>query len=392
MVLVGDSLTDSNFGGLQTGVWMNAISGGKLQYVFNCGVSGNTVANVISRIDNAWDHADSSLRGLLGFPVPIGYITVRIGTNDARASTAIAGTLTTQYATLMAKLASYAEKVIVLAVPPLTGGGNTLTLAYNAHLAATYNSGQFMYVADDADLRDGSGAQISSFFDTDNIHFLPSGVSRAGRTAGADVAFAALVSGYSSPVITDATYVYPAHDQWVNHPAMDGTGGTVPAGFTGTVTTGYSAAHSGTVTGTLSVVSADVGDPNQTPWQDIAITAAGASAWLEITPAVSGRTVSGSDPSWMEQIIEYQFVGFDTTHVSNIRTESRISSDYAAPPLVLQTLGSGTLSLNAIARQKLKRIGASTAGMSDGITINFDSTGVASAIGHLRYRCHSLEG
>jgi hypothetical protein len=52
--LLGDSLTDDSFG-LTTFTWMNGIAGGNLKLIANSGVSGDTVANMLTRVDNAWN-------------------------------------------------------------------------------------------------------------------------------------------------------------------------------------------------------------------------------------------------------------------------------------------------------------------------------------------------
>ena len=115
VALVGDSLTDKTYG-LSPFPVANGVSGGRLQVIENVGVQSQTVAQVLARIDNQHDASPYSTAGLAGLP-PLGFVDLRIGTNDAR--TGAFGSKAATYDALFVKLLGYAEKVIVRPVPPL---------------------------------------------------------------------------------------------------------------------------------------------------------------------------------------------------------------------------------------------------------------------------------
>lgn len=302
--LIGDSLTDGTTPySFSPFYWMNGILSGGLKVVANAGKSGHKVQDLIDRVDNLYTANPAGLAGL----GTLGYVIVRIGTNDAAANTAIAGTLTTAYATLMAKLATYASRVIVLSVPPLLDSGqNALTQDYNTYLSANYNSGQFKYVDDTANLRDGSGGQNTDYF-IDFAHFRGNGVYQAGVDGAA--ALSSYIGSYASPLVSDAADVYPATSQWITNPLMSGTSGTKGTGISGTVVDGFDVSRSGgSVAATCSVVTDSLGD---VPWQRIAPTQSTASERIKVTTTLSGRSISNVDPSSLEVCLQVRFNNFD---------------------------------------------------------------------------------
>lgn len=386
--LIGDSLTDPSFG-LTTFYWANGVLGGPLKCIANAGHSGDTVANVLSRVDNNYTDASPGLAGLGA----LGYVFVRIGTNDARAGTAIAGTLTTQYSSLMTKLAGYAEKVIVLSVPPLAGA--TLPNDYNAHLSTTYNSGQFVFVDDCVNVRDVSNVQIASFFNVDGIHFNGKGVCQVGIDGG--LGLLSSITGYSSQLVTDATDVYattPAGKQWHKNPTNAGTGGSASSGISGTVATNVSISGNGAnVAGTTSIVAADVGDTNQTSWQRVTPTQGQSGSSIVVQSSADGRTITSGDPTQLDLMVEIRFNSLNTDHFTNLDAYMQGTTGEFMQSARLY-LGDGTINRSAVIRNAIPRTapaGESSANLI--VQASFaDSFGPAASIGTFDYRCFSARG
>lgn len=354
--LIGDSLTEPTNYGLSSFYWLNGLNGGKLQAVANAGVSGNTVGNVLSRVDNAYGDGSSSTRGLAGIG-SLGYIVVRIGTNDARASTSIAS-LAATYTSLLNKLATYAGRVIILAVPPLSNSGfNALAVQYNTWLAAfaVATPSKFTFVDDCSALRDGSNVQIASFFNADGIHFIGAGTMQAGITGAA--AFGAVLGNYV-PGLALAGDVYPAQPQWFVNPANAGTAGSASGGFSGTVATGLSISNYGSgISGTCSIVAADAGDANPTPWQRITPTATnytGAGEAIRIASTLAGRAIGASDPSEFEHEIEIRLNALNCDKFLGLNSWVQGASGVMSASLPM-LMGGGVQTRQAIARHKMAR-------------------------------------
>jgi lysophospholipase L1-like esterase len=387
--LIGDSLTDPGFG-ITSYYWLNGVVGGYLKLIANAGFSGDTVSAMLSRVDNAYT---AGLPGLAGLG-SLGWVIVRAGTNDARAGTAIAGALTTNYNSFMAKLAGYAEKVIVLSVPPLSDAGqNLLAQDYNTFLAANYNSGQFSFVDDCVNLRDGSNNQISGFF-SDGIHFNESGTYKSGVDGGA--AAALIITGYSSPLSTSAADIYPAQPQWFKNPTIVGTAGTKGSGITGTVATNIDVSPNGAnVAATCSIVSADVGDANTTPWQRVAITQGANGSSLVISSVSAGRAITTIDPTVIDLIVQIRFNAFDTTNSTYVQVSMQGDSTGENLSFArLKTLGAGTITKTATLRHAIPRVsGANHTGAHAYIQIPFTASfGPAASIGTIDFRCFTLRG
>lgn len=324
--LIGDSLTTHLLGyNWSPFFWINGIAArGGQKLIANAGVAGETVGNMLSRVDNAYTNASPGLAGL----GTLGVIYFRGGTNDARAGTS-AASLASNYTSLLNKIKGYCSRVVILSVPPIGASEssyatkNALTQDYNAWLSsfAAANPSSFTFVDDSANLRDGSGAQLAGYFNADGIH----NAGRATYKEGIDAAAAltTLFSGYTSPVSSDAADVYPAQPQWNGNHVMAGTGGTAGSGWSGSVADGYSIGSNGSgIGGTLSKVAADGGDSNATPWQRVTPTSVartGAGESIRITKSLTGRTVTTSDPASLDMVVELRFNSFNTNYFSTFR-------------------------------------------------------------------------
>lgn len=388
--LIGDSLTDPAFG-YTTFYWINGVLDGVLKVIANAGVSGDTVSAVLARVDNAYTDASPGLAGL----GTLGRIFVRIGTNDARSSTAIAGALTTAYNSLMAKLAGYASKVVVLAVPPLdTATPNARVQDYNAFLAANYNSGQFTFVDDCTNVRDGSNNQIGAYFQ-DGVHFNNTGICIVGLDGGA--ALSSVITGYSSPLVTNPndTYAFDhSTKQWFKNPTITGTGGTKGSGISGTVADNIAVNPNGAgVAATCSIVAADVGDPNIVSWQRIAITQGSTGTSLQISSTCEGRTITTLDPTSLDMIMEIRLNAFDSNKLQWLEAWVQGPDGEKLTKGKLR-LENGTLTETVTLRHAIPRTtpanqASATFFLEAPFTGNF---GPAASIGSFDFRCVSIRG
>lgn len=351
--IFGDSLTAESYG-IASFYWLNGLTGGGLKLVANAGVGGDTLSNMLTRVDNAYTAGSPGLSGT----TPLGYVVFRGGTNNARSNATIASIAAT-YTSLLNAIATYADRVIILAVPPLgeSGGANNgRTIEYNEWLEdfAAANSSKFRFVDDCIDVRDGADAILSSFFNVDGVHFNSAGVMQAGLSGAA--AFDAAIGNYSSP-LAQAAEAYPAQPQWFVNPANAGTSGTASGGFSGTVASGMTiAGYGGGITGVCSIVSADVGDTNQTPWQRVtpsAVAGTGSEA-IRITSTLAGRSISSSDPAVLEQAFELRLNEFDTSYFDRFVSWVQGSAGVLTGDLLLK-VGNGSKTLQAIARHALDR-------------------------------------
>lgn len=387
--LVGDSLTDPSYG-LTPYYWGNGLNGGKLQLIANCGVSGNTVANVISRIGNSYTNASP---GLAGLP-PLGRVIVRIGTNDARNNTAIAS-LSASYTSLLNTLATYAQRVVILAVPPLAAayiGQNPRTVEYNAWLAAfaAANPTVFKFIDDAVNVRDGSNAQITSYF-SDGTHMNNAGVYQMGLDQA--IGWSSELSAYPSPLSKDAADVYPDQPQWITNHVNAGTGGGKGSNVTGSVVNSVTVSVGGVSSAVCSIVAADSSDPNQTPWQRINPTSGsnGGTVSASFTPA--GRPISSVDPSTLEAMIEVRFNDFDMSICANLKAFLQGNTgEYIVPKLSLLMGNASGQNKTCTLRHRLKRSGSTTPATVQALLMLTFGAAFASSIGSFDFRCFTVRG
>lgn len=394
--LIGDSLTTHLLGyNWSPFFWINGLAAkGAQQLVANAGVSGDTVANMLARVNNAYTNASPGLAGLS----PLGLVYVRAGTNDARNNTAIAS-LSSGYTSLLNAIKAYCQRVIILSVPPIgpTEGNfaqaNARTIEYNAWLAAfaAANPSGFTFVDDSVNLRNPDGSQKTGYFNADGIH----NDGRATWQQGVDGA-AALQSlfnsyGYPSPLSADPADVYPAQPQWIPNHVMAGAGPVATGWSIGGYGSGFAM--------TNSIVAADVGDPNPTPWQRVSPTQVGytgAGEALLITSPMSGRSVSASDPTALDIMVEIRFNAFDTRPFkwSRIMVFSTGSSQPITFDLDLKMGGEASITHGSVVvRHKMPRATFFTEGA--GVSLRWEwATRFAytGSMGSFDFRCFTVRG
>lgn len=397
--IIGDSLTTHLLGyNWSPFFWINGLyAKGAQKLIANAGISGNTVSQMLSRVHNDYTNATPGLAGL-GL---LGLIYVRAGTNDARAAVPIAS-LSTAYTNLLNAVKTYCERVIILSVPPIGSpegsfaAKNALTLDYNAWLAAfaAANPSGFTFVDDTSVMRDEAGAQLPGYFG-DGIHNNGLATYTEGKAASTPLAAMFSSYGYASPLSTDPADVHPAQPQYVPNHLMAGAD-TVAGTFPGQKATGWGIGNNGSpITGTVSKVAADVGDPNQTPWQCIEPTEVfrnGAGQSIRITTALVGPAITETFPARWDLMMELRFEAFDTSKFSVFRawiqgnTGTKLSAD-----LDLK-LGGGPITEQLVLRHAMPRIGPS-AQASSVLYIDLPiSASFAGPMGKFLYRCVTARG
>jgi lysophospholipase L1-like esterase len=394
-VLVGDSLTAYGYGELHTFTGINALAGAPLRTIGNIGVASETVQQVLNRIDNSNTAASP---GMVGFGT-VGWAILRIGTNDTRGGASITGTVQTAYQNLIAKLLTYASRVIVMAVPPCgpnNGGNGAGVNSYDSWLSS-YCAGvpNVDFINDTATVNDGSGGWATGYEPADGIHY--SGAAAQRMTADGAAAFAALVSpiGYASPLITDPADLYPATTQWVDHPFMDGTGGSNSIG-SGSVPTGWSVgAYGASFAATASIVAADGGDPNTTPWLRVTPTQVsfGTNGYLKVVGLLTGRTITTTDPTTLELVAQVRFNSFDSSRFSRCRAAVYGNGNEYMTPSATFFLGGDALSETIVLRTAVPRPNtklASTDATFEMYLVPDES--FAGSMGSFDIRCVSVRG
>lgn len=392
--LLGDSLTTHLLGYNWSPIfWGSGLNGGPLQIVANAGISGNTVGDMLARVDNAYTNATPGLAGL----GTLGRIVFRGGTNDARSSQTWAS-ISATVSSLLTKLKGYCDgKVIILSVPPVgpSEAGyaaiNTLTIAYNVGLAAlaAADPTRLLFVDCAAVLRNPDGSQKSGLFNGDGIHHDGPATLLEGIELGA--LLATELAGYASPLSTDAADKYPAQPQWVPNHVMAGAGPTA----TGWSIGGYG---SGFTVGT-SLEAADVGDPNQTPWQWVEPTAVGYTGGGEallITSALTGRAVTTSDPTSWDVVVQVRFEAFDTRPFkwSRLMVFSVDDSQPVSVDLDLKMGGEASITHGSV----VKRLAMPRTTFNDeagGVSLRWEwATRFAytGSMGRFGFRCLTVEG
>ena len=312
--VIGDSLTERAFASTPI-YWQNGVMGAPLRSIANSGLQGRSILDVRNQIDNSFLLATGA--GFGGLP-PLGVAGLRIGTNNVRGAAGSTGIPISagnqaDYQWILNRMKEYAEHIIVFPVPPIGGfaiARNTAVAGYNTFLQGLCASDPRLHWIDDCfGLVDANGNVLPQFFDSDELHMNGLGSLQMALDAKPQLeALMLLLYGSSwntSRLVTDPSDVFPTQPQWVVNPTNVGTSGTFGSGWSGTAPAGASITTNGVgIGGTVSIVPADVGDPNQVPWMRITPTSANTGSNISIQLAASGRTITSSDPDRLEQLLE----------------------------------------------------------------------------------------
>lgn len=302
VALVGDSLTALSYGPLHPYGWTL----GGLKTIANAGVASDTIQNVLSRIDNSYTAGSP---GLAGLPEPLGWVVLRIGTNNFREGASLTTTTQNAYIALFDRLLSYASRVMVMAVPPVYDVGDSRgngIPGVNAWLSSYCAGREGMHFVDDcADVRNG-GNWADSAYASDGIHFSNRGSYMLGKTGAPLVAAILAPYGYAPPLVTDAADKYPSTNNWVQNSVMAGAG-TVPTGWTvGQQGSGNSV--------TTSIVPADGGDANSVPWLRVTPSSVGANTtWITLRASLLFPPITLSAPDVLDICTEVRFNDLDAS-------------------------------------------------------------------------------
>ena len=392
VALMGDSLTADSYG-LTNFYALNGYCGGKMVLVENCGVSDHTVEDMLARVNNLYTDALPGMAGIADSvgAEKIGRIFVRAGTNNIRGG----GVFPTSAATsLLNALATYATRVIILAVPPVastTGNSNSITA--NAWLAAfsAENPAKFKFIDDSLPLRNQDGSQIAAYF-VDDVHLNHIGVGLAGDAAG--MAMSSELSNYPSPLTTDPADVFPAQPQWMPNPTIAGVGGTKGSGFTGVVANNITVgAYGPGMAGVCSIVAADAGDANQVPWQRVELTAGTSGASLQLSGAMIGRAITSIDPDRLDMIMEIRLNNVDLTKISGFSGFAQADTgEYFVQEAAIDLPNAGTSNRSYVFRARRQRSGATTPSSCPWYMRVSVRSSFASSVGAVDFRSISIRG
>jgi len=394
-LLVGDSLTSLSYGSLHPYTWSLGINGGVLKPVANIAVAGETVADVLARIDNDYTNATPGAAGL----GTLGWFLLRVGTNDTRGGTSINGTIQTAYDDLITALLGYCERGIVFAVPPISSPESGAGVgSFNAWLSSYCAGNSRLFFCDDCTtVNNGSGGWATGYVPGDGIHTTNAGSYRMGIDGAAALASHLSSFAYASPLSTDAADVYPAQPQWVPYHLMAGTGGSTSLSGGGSVATGWSVGGAGAgIDGTCSKVAADGGDPNQTPWQRITPTQIadnGTDGGLGMSVALSGRSITSSDPNGLDVILEVRMNALATQRFRYLRVYPYgVSNEELTPPMFLR-MGEGPTTDTVVMRCAMPRAGTKVSHASAQLNITLcSSESFTGSMGSIDFRCATVRG
>jgi hypothetical protein len=329
VAFIGDSITEENYGACPWVMALAMLGGSAPQIIHNAGHSGQSISGLISQIDLNWIDLTGGPMGLDGMPT-VGWIFLRIGTNTARGSAGstgvpIDGGSQAAYDSLITKLLLHCGHLVIFPVPPIGGvslAQNTAVPGYNNYLRSKVladATGRLHWIDDCADLVDGSGDVIDGYFNPgDELHPYPPGQYQMALTAQDQLTALFANQSYTSGVSTDAADVYPTTDQWVGNHLNAGTGGTKGTGITGTAPNGWDVSCSSGAACAMSIVAADGGDSNSTPWARFTPSAGVSGGSISVDISGAGATVTSSTPVDVEQIAEIRFNAVDATAIREV--------------------------------------------------------------------------
>lgn len=382
--------------------WTLGLIGAPLDVLRNGGFNGQSIGGLGLQLDNSWNAVPA---GLAGAPA-LGWIFLRIGTNNARGAVGSSGvpidaSYRNAYDIVIAKCLAAAAHVVIFPVPPIGGalvGKNTSIQGYNDYLQSKVAADARLHWIDDtADLTVPGGAVDPVYFIADELHFSGAGAMRCALTAKPQLESLFANQGYASPLITSGSDVYPSQAQWVVNPTNAGTGGTRSAGWTGTgsLPAGVNVSSNGAGTsGTAEIIAADVGDSNSVPWLRIIPTTTQSGSAVSIRFSGAGRDYATNDPSDLEQTIQIRLSGVNGNAISQARSWMQAGGQKITAEQFLiinkAAAASGTVTL----RQRYKRTSASSAITGPVVTTNhiyLDCAGTG-PVGSIDIRCFGVKG
>lgn len=388
--LIGDSITEHFFQATPI-YWGNGLIGAPLDIIANSGVSGRSINDVATQLSNNYKDG-SGHPGFAGLPALGWAIMPCIGTNGWRgAGTGAVVDSGTQsdFLSCIAQMKTYAEHVVVGPIPPVVGVTNAdspwRALAAFQRAAVTADTSGRVHLLDATDvLLDGSGGGNPAYFEVDGYHPNKLGAYLWGQRWATLFSQLLANQGYSrAPLVTDPADVYPAQPQWTTNPTNVGGGSTPTNVSVGQYGSGFTASS--------SIVAAAGGDSNTVPWHRVTPTALGVDGYaLTINMTGAGRTVTTSDPSQFEHLVELRFnglVGFRLLESWSQKTTGEKITQKAY--LQLDPAG---MTATAVLRLNFYRFGATAGGPIEHDIYLWSAGATSGSLGSIDQRCWSVRG
>jgi len=394
--VIGDSLTEHAFRSTPF-YWQNGLLGAPLDIIANSGYSGQSIIGLQGQI--AENYKTGSPPGLAGLPA-LGFVFVRIGTNNYRGSgslSSIDNTTQAQYLDIIAQLKTYAEHVVCTPIPPIVGITNEdqprkvwNAFCRSAVLADT--SGRVSWLDDCVDLESGGGG-IAAFFNGDGYHMNGAGARQMGLTMQPKLEALLANQGFArAPLVQDPADVYPAQPQWIINPTGAGNV-SFSGGWSGNLPTDWSISTNGSgIGGTTAIVAADAEDPNQVPWVRITPTTQSSFAQIRVQFNADGRTITSSDPSELEQLLEVRFNGMTRFNQLEYWISNNSGVKFAQTAYLKWGETIGTFE-QVVMRQRYYRDSTTAGGAPPrGIVYIYSVVAGSGDVGYVDIRCPSVRG
>lgn len=271
-VAIGDSITAGSGANYDDSylTWAEGLSGGRIKVVKNAGVSGNTTQQMIDRF--------------VADVVPMGAsILIELGgINDFNAGATVDSVFSNRKAIWDMAL-SVGMRVIAGTVMPLASGHASYSAAnQQKYLTLNRRIREYCRVTNGMEFFDSAkavtdalsttGQPASGMLKSDNIHPSPKGARAIGAELAAVVTQIAPPSDVLPSSCADSRLVDAANPQRIDNPTfVQGTGGSLLAGASGTVAQYWNAgASNGSPTSVASIVSRSDGRGNN---QRLVVTA-----------------------------------------------------------------------------------------------------------------------
>jgi hypothetical protein len=395
---IGDSNVEHPFKATPL-YWMMGLVGAPLEVLANSGKSGVTIQGLVSQIDQLYTNGADP--GLDGLPA-LGWIFIQAGTNGLRDATSIPPDQQAHILNLNNKAKALAEHVVWVTMPPAGGVSTTKQRGYPVFreymqgFVTADTSGRTHLLDPWGTTIDGSGNIIPEFWLVDEYHPSYAAGAVVGLEAKSQLEYLFSNQAYSrAPLVTDAADVYPAQPQWINNPTATGTV-AVSGTWSGNLPTGWSISTNGSgIGGTTAIVAAadvDPTDTNTVPWVRITPTSSSSFAQISLTFTASGRTITTSDPSTLEQLLEVKAEGLENFDLLEFWMQNN-SGNKTTQVAYLGLRASGLTAGPALLRQKYSRAGNTAGGTPIiGVVYIYSVVADSGGMGSILVRCPSIRG
>lgn len=301
LVVAGDSLTADTYpsAGFRWGV---PLSRSPLKLVYNAGVASDT-------LDMLWARWQTTVLDKLPDG---GVIFLRIGTNSVGAAD-----FNTKYQRFIdTALARNDLKMVMFALPPKNASGAQI-LIHNAFIAGAVSQdpAKLFYIQDSTALGDASYNYLQAYY-TDTIHMNSLGQYTQGVSQQGQIAAIFGESNIALVMSNDNYSINAVSNQFVKNTLNSNSAEFWTAPTTGAGTSA-----------TPSVVAADVGDSNQTPWYRTTIASFGGNGHTaSIRTTLAHPAITAGTFARVRLTAELWFDDFDTAALSQITAYAQSGS------------------------------------------------------------------